>query len=296
MKRQVAITGPTPEFLRWSVRQSCPLRDSLEPGSIDATEKQLRAVRVAGLAISREQVYDGVAARYVDRSPRGFRLSEVFQVFGGVQEVTRQCSSCVANVLADPLRHGHLAGCHGWLKRQDNGDSSIDLGDLLEQVINDRHQSALSRHFLETTPVWYGLWAGRVLARDHLILIDDLLERMLERLDGHDDVRDFQAVAQACIRHRLLLDVELVPPGFSDGLRWTIQTHCDHCKAAFGDDQQGCRCCKRAGRGHPEIHRKVRGLRPWVDLATVIGVDELNEFLSRHDLQGRRATDQNTSG
>ncbi len=296
MKRQVAITGPTPEFLRWSIRKPCVLRADLQPGSVDATEKRLRAIRLAGLAIARDQVFDGIAAKLIDGQPKAFRVNEIFQVFGGIDQVSHACHGCPVNVLNDSNRHGGLAGCHGWLPRrvsvppvgQDSEIDVLDIAAAINQTFNESAdlQQVASELFPSTSELWYGLWARRQLSGAALEFVTArFVDLKTKASNTPEAVADFSRVLEACVSQELILDVELVPPGFSDGLKWTIGAHCDHCRFLFEPEQQGCRCCQKSGKGHPEIHRKVRGLRPWVDLSLVIGADKVQGFLQRHELQ-----------
>ena len=290
MKRQVAIVGPTPEFLRWSIRQSCPMRADIALDSVDQTEKRLGAIRTAGQAIQRNQVFEGIAVRDVDRKPKGFRIAEVFDLYGGFQVVRNCCGDCPANVV-DPssskgdqtdgdLPHGDLANCHGWVKR--TSDCS-DPGELIEQSLTSSQRKAASQWFVHTNPLWYGFWVEGVLQGSRLEFLANLFQG-LDRDVMCEDTRRFVRVLGSCAKKKQTLNLELVPPGNSDGLRWTIMPHCDRCKAVFDSTIRVCPVCNKSGKGHPLIRRKVRGMRPWVDLATVLGAENVNAFLERHHL------------
>ncbi len=277
MKRQVAITGPTPEFLRWSIRQLCPLRADTDLASVDQTEKRLRAIRAAGTARQAESVYEGIACRRIDGQWKGFRIEEVFGLWDGEAVVQEMCGSCPANVGPADVP---LAGCHGWLRPIDDQPWSRHIEDTLHESL----RLNIEQHFLPTRPVWYGLWARGELNSRQLSILHQVFS-CLDKSDvgRYEEVTALCRAIDVCLAHGQLLDVELIPAGHSDGLTWTIQPHCDRCKAAFGTEQSGCRVCGKAGRGHPEIKRKVLGLRPWVDLSQVIGSD-CSAFIQRHHL------------
>ena len=276
MKRQVAILGGTPEFLRWSIRQACPLRGGIALDSVDQTEKRLRAVRTAGLALAQDRVRQGIAVQQIQGRPKGFRVSEVLQIFGGTEGVQAHCHSCPANV-ASPDQGGGWAGCFGWLPRT---TGPTDLALLIESSLDARQRQGISERFLVTRPAWYGFWSAGCLQGAALEWVHQLFQPLLSHPQVDPATRDFAAAMSAARQNQLTLDLELVPPGNSDGLRWVIAAHCDRCKAVVDGRQEKCQVCQKPGKGHPPIHRKVLGLRPWVDLAVVVGPDRVAEFLS----------------
>jgi len=274
------------------------MRRDLPAGSIDAVEKRLRAIRVAGQAIGRGHVFGDIAAAMIDGVPKGFRLPEVFQVDGGMDLVSNECTGCPANALHEPKHHGHLAGCHGWLTRsflshEKTDAKTVDLCVTLQKLVDDGRLARPDQPAFESTsPCWYGLWAKRSLGGKDVRWIESAFAEIAREIDipeqrnsGHSELEDFRRVLETCLSQNLTLDVELVPAGFSDGLRWTVYQHCDYCRAPFQKHQKGCRCCQRSGQGHPEIHRKVRGLRPWVDLHLVLGPQKAQDFALNHQLE-----------
>jgi hypothetical protein len=280
VKRQVAILGPTPEFVRWSIRQTCPLRQDTDLASVDQTEKRLQAVREAGLATARGEVYEGIAIRRMQGRLRGFRVHEVFEMFGGEDRVRECCGGCLAQV-PGPEDEPSLAGCFGWLPRTCNGD---DLGQRMQATLDANRRKQFADMFLETNPVWYGLWAAGSLQDRRLRLVSEWFRQAGRSAKLPPSAIRFSTVLQVCLDRQMTLDVELIPPGHSDGLDWTIGPHCPACKAPFGDGQTGCRVCGKSGQGHPRIRRKVRGLRPWVDLRRVLEAKSLESFRQRHGL------------
>lgn len=278
MKRQVAITGPTPEFLRWSIRHRCRLRNGTELDSVDQTEKRLRAIRTAGSAIKSGEVFQGIAVRKIQGQWKGFRLEEIFRLFHGREPVEQCCGDCPANVLK---AESDLAGCTGWLPRSVDG---VDLGHRVGDVVSADEAASLAAHFLPTEPIWYGFWSEKNLDSHRLEIVLGILRRATTARPVPVVFTQFMEVLSQCAEAGLALDCELVPPGSSDGLRWTVFPHCDRCKAVSVPGQKFCGVCQKSGWGHPEIHRKVLGLRPWVDLNTVLGPGNATEFLKENGL------------
>ena len=283
MKRQVAIVGATPEFVRWSIRYDCSLRADTNISSIDETEKRLRAIREAGAAINAGYVHDGIAVRRDEQGQwLGFRIDDVFGLWGGCNYIQSMCGSCVAN----PSRskgdndleesQTRVASCFGWLT---TGNEQAEWFRAVEQFWPDNSDEFT----IQTSPHWYSLWADRTLAGNRLELAANLFRSVADHgpLVIKQAAREFHRVLETCQNHRLNIDVELVPAGYSDGISWTIGRHCDQCKSPFEGSWKSCRVCKKQGGGHPEIRKRVLGLRPWVALTRVIGEANMKDFLSK---------------
>jgi hypothetical protein len=95
------------------------------------------------------------------------------------------------------------------------------------------------------------------------------------------DSRQFLQAIRRCRRHELSLHVELVPAGFSDGLHWRLQPHCQVCKQTWLDPLQSCLICGADGKYQNEIKLKVLGLRPYLKLAEMIGLAETKRILEQ---------------
>ena len=299
MKRQVAILGPTPEFLRWSVRKACSLRCDTDLSSVDQTEKRLRAIRVASLAIEQGRVFRGIA---VDRLPtepseeddapaiQGFSLQEIFDLWGGRDAVMNECSQCEANLLQAPEHFGRMAGCHGWLRRE---SATQEFWEQFEDVANANWTQYRGQRFLETSPRWYGLWVPSTLEQPEIHWLEHCFSEVWRQMappatDTYAELLGFHRVLAGCLQHGLLLDVEAMPRGHSDGLFWTLEPFCDRCRATRSNHSRNvCPVCGKPGGGHPVIKRKVRGLRPFVDLAIVLGKQQVPEFIEGLRRQNR---------
>lgn len=286
MKRQVAIVGATPEFVRWSIRYDCSLRADTNIASVDETEKRLRAIREAGAALNAGYVHSGIAVRRDDQGQwMGFRIDDVFGPWGGCHRVQSMCGTCIANPLRskdDDLAksRSQVAGCFGWLS---TGDEQVEWFRAIEQYWPG-HPGTFT---VQTDPHWYSIWADHTLAGNRLVFVTGLFQSVAEH--GPDAIRqtarEFHRVLENCQSSQMTMDVELVPAGYSDGISWTIGRHCDQCKAPFDDSAKSCRVCKKQGGGHPEIKKRVLGLRPWVPLNRVVGEGNVEEFLSKSGLE-----------
>ena len=174
-----------------------------------------------------------------------------------------------------------MAGCTGWLP---SSIDEVDLRQRVSQVVSAHEATELAAQFLPTEPVWYGLWSERSLVGLRLQVVLEIFKRAIAETPLPIVYTQFLNVLSKCADAGLALDCELVPPGSSDGLRWTVFPHCDRCKAISQTGQKFCGVCRKLGCGHPEIHRKVLGLRPWVDLNTVLGPSNAAVFLKENGL------------
>lgn len=278
MKRQAAITGPTPEFIRWSLRRACPLRQDTDLTSVDQTEKRLRGVRTAGAVLQAGTVIDGMAVRHnTDGLWQGFRLSDVFDLWGGEQQVVRLCGRCPANAVHNPELNGEIAGCCGWL------GSEVPTQQW-HAAVDQCWFAGCPEDWLETNPHWYALWSNGPLFGLGL----DFALQLFERLRAHNfsdqtSAEKFCAVLHAARAHHLRVDVELVPAGSSDGIEWTINRHCDRCRAPMDAGRRTCQVCGKPGRGHPQIKKRVLGHRPWVPLETITNRQKFQMIVKQFD-------------
>lgn len=280
MKRQALIIGPTPEFVRWSLRQGCPLRADTDLASIDQTEKRLRAVQIAGGARQREVVIDGLALREdPEAGLQAIRLADVFDIHGGIDSVSRDCQRCPANVPLISQSSGGLAGCCGWL--ESSSDEELWHSEM-EACWPDQDPPAV----LPTRPRWYGFWTSGPWESGRLEFAIGLFTRMANRPSRiQSAAARFLKVLETARQQQLILDAELIPAGHSDGIHWTVQRHCDACQAGFEEAQSACRVCGKPGRGHPPVKRRVLGHRPWIQLDWLVDGDttrRLRQQFVRH--------------
>src|SRR5205814_775518 len=111
--------GQTPEFVRWAIAQSCPLREFEGWQEPEQVERRLRPLRAYSEAVDEGRLFEGICVSPAVSpemtffaSAKGFRAAEVLDAYGGLEFTRNLCSGCPANALrgrtAEPL-----AGCHG---------------------------------------------------------------------------------------------------------------------------------------------------------------------------------------
>ena len=302
MKRSVAILGHTPQFVRWAIAHSCPLRQFTD-NLADNSFRQLRGLRALSVGRVEGRIVDQVCI-HPDADPeiiaeaRGFMASEVLDAFGEEGFVEAQCGSCPANAVSDSVA-GVWTGCYGLLpndtsfefelirEANDSRDGAptkpeFNLALLINRAIAE---GGLERRFEElfehTNPRWYGIWQAKKFNRSQLEILIEVFDRVAELQSGRSrDLRQFYDALTRCQSHELELHVELVPSGFSDGQTWTISSCCPQCKCALTNERQ-CPACGRKGNPHECVKSKVVGLRPYVFLSRVLGVAKTEELVRK---------------
>lgn len=122
MKRSVAITGPTPAFLRWAIARPCPLRPIDDHRFVDRTFRSLRNLRELSNAIDEDRVIEEFClhpntwqrtefegdemespANNASDEILGFGVDEIVAPFQGTAAVNEACHACPANVCRTSL-------------------------------------------------------------------------------------------------------------------------------------------------------------------------------------------------
>ncbi|MDG2182513.1 MAG: hypothetical protein P8L78_12535 [Mariniblastus sp.] len=322
MKRSVAIYGPTPQFVRWAILHDCPFRDVDVDNLPDRTFRQLRGVREFSRAKTEARVFEDyclhpeVASDEPQRA-RGFHQNEVLAALGEPEFVAKTCRQCPANALSD-LRSEAWAGCYGVLAATSGFDfetlvtSSVDfdnLGsyplyqpgrfdfvELIEQAFDELPQEVVANLFPPTSPRWFGIWKNGGFAPQQLRALGELLNLIVRRCLDLDalpaeirEVVQLKSAVDRCIKFDLVLSVELVPPGHSDGMTWVINSHCPDCKMSMLGDVDRCLACGRVGGAQGIRKSRVLGSRPYVNLDGVLGEKKTVELLARYE-QGKKNT------
>lgn len=299
MKRSVAIFGPTPQFVRWAILNSCPLRQMDDENLPDVTFRQLRGLRELSVGLIEGRVMDGICVHPDATSARpttalGFLINEVLDAYGDKEFVAGCCTPCPANAVARD-QPDTWAGCYGWLPASDDfnfeitskhppspiavtaeetstqtSELKIDLVQLMDDVILDADQMAKADVFFKkTSPRWYGIWQASRLDSDQidflLCVFDEMVlrvaSRSADRLQPNSDLVRFRNALRACSEHSLELHLELIPPGTSDGATWIQVAHCPACKHEMKIVQQRSQTCPACGRrGNPHGERKGKVL------------------------------------
>ncbi len=260
------------------------------------------------------------AANVAVEEALGFPVDEIVDLFGGEDLIARTCGDCPAH--SDRLHNPLLwAGCYGSVPSDlrfdfeslirgcqnslicenqiDDPESHppFDLVRLMDRCMEEGGlRQEYADHFPDFQPAWFGLWHGSPFSCEQLHFLEQLLTLVLAKLDPfqepanhsipipqtRDLVRLTHAV-QASRQHQLALHVELVPQGYSDGIHWRLQPHCQNCKVTWLEKTSRCPCCGPAGKVQNEIKQKVLGLRPYLHLSRVIGVEQTHQRLHSGD-------------
>ena len=316
MKRSVAIYGPTPQFVRWAISHDCPFRDIDVDNLPDRTFRQLRGLRELSQAKIDNRVFEGYclhpdALSDAPEKARGFHRDEVLVAFGDPEFISQTCRQCPANAFSD-TRPQVWAGCYGVLAATSGFNfetlltSSVnfdnleghpvyrpgrfDFVDLIDQAVGELGVEAAGGLFPCTSPHWYGIWRNGKFEEAQLHFLAEVLDvviahcRTLEAIASEiNEVVQLKRAVECCIKFRLELVVELVPPGDSDGVAWVINSHCPECKMSMAEGLDRCQACGRVGRPHGIRKSKVLGLRPYVTLEGVLGGAKTVELLSRYE-------------
>ena len=322
MKRSVAIYGPTPQFVRWAILHDCPFRDTDVDNLPDRTFRQLRGLREFSRGRAEGRVFENYclhpeAISDEPQSARGFHQNEVLAALGEPEFVAKTCWQCPANALSD-LRSEAWAGCYGVLPATSGFDfetlvtSSVDFDnlesyplyqpgrfdfvELIEQALDELPQKVGSDLFPPTSPPWFGIWRNGGFEPQQLRVLGELLNLIVRHCLNLDalpaeirEVVQLKSAVDRCLKFDLVLSVELVPPGHSDGMTWVINSHCPECRMSMLGDVDRCPACGRVGGAQGARKSRVLGSRPYVNLDGVLGVERTVELLARYE-QGKKIT------
>jgi hypothetical protein len=115
----------TDEFVVWSIRRRCQLRELLPLDEPLTTERHLRPIRSWKMAQAEHRCHQGICLqRDFEQLPAervcGFREADIETVYGGFKQIESACSGCPANAWKVP-RDGEqdqgAVGCFGFLLR-----------------------------------------------------------------------------------------------------------------------------------------------------------------------------------
>ena len=276
MKRSVAVLGPTPQFLRWSIDRPCPLRVGGDTASPDATFRQLRGIREFSSALFDGRVFENVcihptASSREPESAMGFTESEILGVFGDRETIETCCGACPANTHAIGSDDALWAGCYGWLTTDGSSIASLASGeqktaDVATSATDDvlvkeiefaiqmlNLQPLIESNFSAAKPAWFSFWQNSALTIPQLLLLEKVFSTALRRHESAgdpefvDDLLCFIDALTLCHRHSLQLNVELVPRGHSDGITWTIFAHCPRCFRGVSSPDETWLTCESCG-------------------------------------------------
>ncbi len=295
MKRRAAILGATPAMVRWTVLRDCPMRDLDAVPQVGAAARQLGALVEWSRARSENRIHNGICWHENCDVPHpqtdanaewmGFPESEVFATFGGRAAVETECAACPVNSLAGS---GEIAGCHGVIPfsgfqcgldgnaapttlRLGTGRTLLvaDLAAWFETAVQSDDVAGFERTFLQTKPRWFGMWSDVRWSLAQREWAAGFFRRKKELLP-QGPLGQFAVAVQQAHTGDWQIELQLLPPGFSDGQTWTLQSHCGRC-GQTRKDGRNCPTCGEHRAPMPALRKKVLGLRPWLRLADVMG-------------------------
>ena len=279
MKRAAAIIGPTPSFVRWTIRHDCKFRQLDETNQPYEAFRQLRNLREVSLGRIENRICHNFCIRSADdqkaETARGFPVDEVLVFFGTPDQIDIACHSCPAN--AAKYREGNAvkpfwAGCYGWMKSKTD---SLDLVNEFDSIADETFAS-LPR----ANRNWYRVWQVQHWANSELAILSQIFRSLPdETVSQSDDLADLCDAIAICVAHQLVLETELLPAGSSDGNQWTLEAHCSVCKKESKESKGTCQECGMKGTWKPDTRRRVLGLRPYMILKDIIGWEQTEQLL-----------------
>jgi hypothetical protein len=275
----------TPEFVRWTIARSCPLRQEYRWTDPEQTERLLRPVRAAGDAIREGRVFQGVA--FAETPPiasepeqiRGFLLGEVLASFGGEQQVAAACEACSANVFA--RQQATWAGCYGMFHL---ADPKVFHGVVEDSLRRSQAEQQIRAAFHCVSPAWYGFWIDSPIteerARIFLTLLGPVVKQFPESAPALDE---FLVALQVSLEIGLPMYAKLIPAGRRRDGVWKLHPHCGRCGAPRTVGGGPCRVCGVRGHECAGRTRNVRGERPYGPLVRQLGAGRLARLVEEYN-------------
>lgn len=280
----------TPEFVAWCLTQQCDFRNRFDVADPLQTERSLKSLREASLAIIEQRCIEGwCLSRPTGDStfhPTGFRLDDVVKRYGGGEFVSRKCSECPANVSPSKLA---WAGCYGFFPLDEKRTA---LAEKLEALRSTPEATSLSEALAPSTVpkskancLWADLWRQPLLVASKATAVFRLLEQAISIEDRSSS--DWLSLQQALAivanepeDSQLKLAVRHLPSGLVTGRDWLWPARCAYCQAARDDRRR----CSRCGDPSPPLNlekRGARGTRPYRDLKPMLSEDQLAELYQK---------------
>lgn len=322
MKRSVAVTGPTPAFIRWAILKDCSLRDVEVEDLPDATFRQLRSIAELSVASRQHRIFENVcvAADADSQRPeeaRGFPVAEILDMYGSADRLEQVCGECEANcwptqfvgLSKHPGDHAgefstrplhRLAGCFGMLATDLNWsfdpshaasgqtgsreDAGGDLIAMTQRAAADQ-PDLLGTEFPDAVHPFYRLWQTPVWSPQQAGSAGQLFAAIDSPSRGHDEIKKLIVACEQCSRHDLTLHVELVPSGYSDGLHWRRAPCCSRCRFVHDPPRRPNAPCRGCGGRDSDLYvgkSKVLGRRPYLLLEKIFGRESTAAFLRRY--------------
>ncbi|MFK7770169.1 MAG: hypothetical protein AB8B55_23365 [Mariniblastus sp.] len=175
------------------------------------------------------------------------------------------------------------------------GDINGGLVATMDTAIQSLNiQSKIEEHFATTNPYWFGIWQTKILDCERAELLLQVFNQMLQQFENQPDsnrmhVLRFRDALTRAVKHGLSIHVDLLPPGNSDGKKWTLFSHCPNCKKVANDfdasnpREEKCSSCQRVGHPHGRQKNKVLGLRPYMHLVGILGEEKTLALIKRYE-------------
>jgi hypothetical protein len=268
----------TPEFVRWTIAQPCPLREESNWRDPEQTERLLRPVREVGEARRQGRAFQGVVFQDAPamRKPLdaicGFIIEQSLAYFGGEERVASQCDGCPANALARD-RSSSLAGCYGMFYL---ADAELILSQVERLVACRSDNLEPTARFEKTQPAWYGLWIStpwcNAQIQELLAIFDAVFAETPHAAPG---LGQFLLGLRVSQEVGLPMYARLLPAGTRLPHAWKIGSHCKKCKAARPLRDPECKVCGLRGDVCEGRTRKVHGSRPHYPLVRQLGAAQV---------------------
>ena len=295
----------TPEFLRWALRMPCDLKDIPAWNNPDYVERHLRAIRIYQTAVREDRVLDGIAVAPLPTDQEkisaalGFRVADVFESFGKPEDVAACCEHCPANVMRLQFPDSSV-GCFGILPvtnvdvhpwADSIAEGELDLRKELESALQSHPdlQLRLGKLFLQTKPVWYGIWIPEVPSLEQRRMQSEvmrLLQSQIPDQDFTESWRLFAAALDASIISDIPIEIQLLPAGMRDNVHWTIPAHCRNChgpvEPVIKMDSYRCQICGIQKQPLPPQRRFVKGKRPYWEINRFLGEQGAATFIDKY--------------
>ncbi len=177
------------------------------------------------------------------------------------------------------------------------GNSELDLIQLFQELTDQAAKQKLRCLFGEFSTVWATIWSVTKYSNQQLELLQKVISTVRKKISNlvsmqqNDstklknqalpvirDLADLSRGIEAAIVHRIPFHAESIPSGFVDGQHWTLPRHCRRCKAVW-NDKLGCLSCLELGQLQEVIKLKVIGIRPYLQLESMLGNARVKELL-----------------
>jgi hypothetical protein len=220
----------TCQYLHWHLEYECRFRRGAAVSELLAAENATWELRAIEGADARLDLYGDVCVLGTSYSrdgtkPIGFRIGKTIGVVGGLDAAREICRRCPANALMPTP--GGMAGCCGTLEIEPTRAVEDQMRSTL---LTSGLRKSFGEVFLETRPLWYGLWVTSPLTAAQL----EMMPRVLMPAMG-DGVLQFQRACGLALEHGLRLHVRMSPPGHVDFGFHTTFPHCPRCKKGNGE-------------------------------------------------------------